>query len=84
MRTSASIGKHPVHPMLMVFPIGLWIFSLICDAIGLSVATPGVWFTVALDGCAFALAVMLLHQITALEGNCAAQSRATLISAVGI
>jgi uncharacterized membrane protein len=48
MGTPASIGKHPVHPMLMVFPIGLWIFSLIFDAIGLSVATPGVWFTVAL------------------------------------
>ncbi len=24
MRTSASIGKHPIHAMLMMFPIGLW------------------------------------------------------------
>ncbi len=48
MRTPASIGKHPIHPMLVVFPIGLWIFSLACDLIGLNVATPGVWFTVAL------------------------------------
>lgn len=44
----ASIAKHPIHPMLVVFPIGLWIFSLICDLIGLSVAAPAVWFTVAL------------------------------------
>lgn len=28
MRTPASIFKHPIHPMLIVFPIGLWIFSL--------------------------------------------------------
>ncbi len=47
MRTPASIGKHPIHPMLVVFPIGLWIFSLVCDLIGLSVASPAVWFTVA-------------------------------------
>ena len=48
MRTPASIGKHPVHPMLVVFPIGLWIFSLVCDLIGLVVDEPQVWFTVAL------------------------------------
>ena len=33
MNTPASIGKHPIHPMLVVFPIGLWIFSLIGDLI---------------------------------------------------
>ena len=27
MRTPASIFNHPIHPMLIVFPIGLWIFS---------------------------------------------------------
>ena len=48
MRTPASLAKHPIHPMLVVFPIGLWIFSLICDLIGMSVAATGVWFTVAL------------------------------------
>lgn len=48
MRTPASIGKHPIHPMLVVFPIGLWIFSLFCDLIGLTVAAPEVWHTVAL------------------------------------
>ena len=31
MSTPASIAKHPLHPMLVVFPIGLWIFSLISD-----------------------------------------------------
>jgi uncharacterized membrane protein len=31
MSTPASIRNHPIHPMLIVFPIGLWIFSLACD-----------------------------------------------------
>ena len=47
MRTPASIAKHPIHPMLVTFPIGLWIFSLICDLIGLGVANPTIWYTVA-------------------------------------
>src|SRR5436190_16077064 len=29
MSSPASIHKHPIHPMLIVFPIALWIFSLI-------------------------------------------------------
>jgi len=33
MSTPASIAKHPVHPMLVVLPMGLWIFSLIADLI---------------------------------------------------
>ncbi len=47
MRTPASIAKHPIHPMLVNFPIGLWIFSLVCDLISLGVAAPAVWSTVA-------------------------------------
>ena len=33
MNTPASIGNHPIHPMLVVFPIGLWIFSFVSDLI---------------------------------------------------
>jgi uncharacterized membrane protein len=33
MATPASIQKHPIHPMLIPFPIALWIFSLVCDLI---------------------------------------------------
>lgn len=33
MGTPAIIAKHPIHPMLVVFPIGLWIFSLVSDFI---------------------------------------------------
>ncbi len=31
MSTRASIAGHPIHPMLVTVPIGLWLFSLICD-----------------------------------------------------
>jgi uncharacterized membrane protein len=33
MRTPANIKKHPIHPMLVAIPIGLWLFSLICDLV---------------------------------------------------
>lgn len=33
MHTPASIAKHPIHPMLITIPIGLWVFSFICDLI---------------------------------------------------
>lgn len=31
--SKASIKGHPIHPMLIVFPVGLWIFSLVCDIV---------------------------------------------------
>jgi uncharacterized membrane protein len=31
MSTPASFRHHPIHPMLIVFPIALFIFSLVCD-----------------------------------------------------
>lgn len=32
----ASVAGHPIHPMLVVFPIGLWVFSLVADLIHLA------------------------------------------------
>ena len=48
MRTPASIAGHPIHPMLITFPIGLLVFSLICDLIALRSANVETWTTVAL------------------------------------
>jgi uncharacterized membrane protein len=48
MRTPASIAGHPIHPMLITFPIGLLVFSLICDLISLRSANLETWTTVAL------------------------------------
>jgi uncharacterized membrane protein len=33
MASPASVGRHPVHPMLIPFPIALWVFSLVADLI---------------------------------------------------
>jgi uncharacterized membrane protein len=33
MQTPASIARHPIHPMLITIPIGLWIFSFVCDLV---------------------------------------------------
>jgi uncharacterized membrane protein len=33
MASPASIGGHPVHPMIIPFPIALWVFSLVADVI---------------------------------------------------
>jgi uncharacterized membrane protein len=33
MHSPASLKGHPIHPMLIVFPVGLWVFSLVSDLI---------------------------------------------------
>jgi uncharacterized membrane protein len=51
MRTPATIARHPLHPMLIVFPIALWIFSLICDFVTLApggAEAEALWSTLAL------------------------------------
>ena len=32
----ARIAKHPIHPMIVPIPIGLWLFSFICDLVFVS------------------------------------------------
>jgi uncharacterized membrane protein len=48
MRTPANIAKHPIHPMLVPIPIGLWIFSLFCDLMVAGGSANPAWPTVAL------------------------------------
>lgn len=48
MRTPAQIAGHPIHPMLVTIPIGLWIFSLACDLIARGSSQPETWNTLAL------------------------------------
>jgi uncharacterized membrane protein len=42
MASPASIRGHPVHPMIIPFPIALWVFSLVADVIYLWRGNP-VW-----------------------------------------
>ena len=48
MQTPAGIFRHPVHPMLVVLPIGLWVFSLCCDLLYLGGAEAEIWSRLAL------------------------------------
>jgi uncharacterized membrane protein len=48
MHTPASIARHPIHPMLIPLPIGLWVFSFVCDLIFVFGSSAPVWKTVAL------------------------------------
>lgn len=48
MRTPASIARHPIHPMLVPIPIGLWIFSLVADLFQAGGSANPAWPTVAL------------------------------------
>ncbi len=42
----ARLGRHPIHPMFVVFPIGLWIFGLIMYIITLAGGGPN-WDIIA-------------------------------------
>jgi uncharacterized membrane protein len=47
MRTPASIAKHPIHPILVTIPIGLWVFSFICDLTFVLGSGVALWFTLS-------------------------------------
>ncbi|HBG05845.1 MAG: hypothetical protein A2075_02170 [Geobacteraceae bacterium GWC2_58_44] len=47
MRSRASVAGHPLHSMLVPLPIGLWIFSLVCDVVYFANGA-AIWSTLAL------------------------------------
>ena len=47
MRTPANIAGHPIHPMLIPLPIGMWILSFACDLAFVFGNGDPVWSTVA-------------------------------------
>lgn len=58
MRSTAAISSHPVHPMLVSFPIGLWVTAFIFDLIGISSDRAmfySVGFYLGVAGCVGAL-----------------------------
>jgi len=48
MRTPANIAGHPIHPMLVTLPIGLWVFSFVCDLFFVFGNAAPEWSVVAL------------------------------------
>jgi uncharacterized membrane protein len=54
MRAKANIGGHPIHTMLVAFPVGLWVFSLVADLIYMWRGNPAweyVTFYTLAGGC---------------------------------
>ena len=47
MSTPASIGRHPIHRMLVAIPIGLWVFSIVADICHRLGWGSGAWSDVA-------------------------------------
>lgn len=54
MRSRAHLRSHPIHPMLVAFPIGLWVASFAFDIFGRALQDPTIWgagFYCAIGGC---------------------------------
>lgn len=47
MVSKVNIAGHPLHPMLVPLPIGLWVFSLVCDIVYFAGGS-AIWSTLAL------------------------------------
>ena len=65
MSSPASVKRHPIHPMLVPLPIGLWVFSLVCDVI-FKIWGGTAWATVALYTMGGGIAGALLAAIPGL------------------
>ncbi len=66
MQTPASIKGHPLHPILVTFPIGLWIFSLAADVINFGRLASGPWGDIAFYTMAGGIAGALLVAVPGL------------------
>lgn len=65
MKSKASVARHPIHPMLVPIPIGLWIFSLVCDILLHAKGDP-IWSTLALYSMAGGIIGALLAAVPGL------------------
>ncbi len=63
MASPANVADHPIHPMLVVFPIGLWVFSFVCDLIYYFGAGNTLWNDVAFRAMAGGIIGALLAAI---------------------
>jgi uncharacterized membrane protein len=62
METPASIGKHPVHSILVPIPIGAWIFALVADLVASRNGDP-TWHSAAFYAIGVGIAGALLAAV---------------------
>jgi uncharacterized membrane protein len=65
MKSHATFKGHPIHPMLVTIPIGLWVTSLVCDIIYATTRTV-FWYDMAWWSMAFGLVGALMAAIPGL------------------
>ena len=81
MRSVANIKGHPIHPVLVAFPIGLWVASFLFDAIGTSTTNSLLWaagFYAIIAGCigaALAAAAGVADLLGSVPPNSSAKKR---------
>jgi uncharacterized membrane protein/nitrite reductase/ring-hydroxylating ferredoxin subunit len=84
MRSKAAIASHPIHPMLVSFPIGLWVTGFIFDLLGVSRGNAMLWaagFYCVIAGCVGAVLAALpgaIDWVTVVPPNSSAKSRGLL------
>jgi uncharacterized membrane protein len=78
-QTKATVAQHPVHPMLVVFPIGLWVAALVFD-ITYAVSGNPMWRTLAFYNIAGGIIGALAAAIPGLVDYTDMQGRARRIA----
>lgn len=82
MASPASIAKHPIHPMIVPFPIALWIFSFVSDLIYFLGWGGPVWQDVAFRSMAGGVIGALLAAIPGFVDFLSLSGRSKKIAAV--
>jgi uncharacterized membrane protein len=82
MAGPAHVADHPIHPMLIVFPVGLWVFSFVCDLIYYFGADNTLWNDVAYRAMAGGIIGALLAAIPGFIDYLSLSGRTRSIAAV--
>lgn len=77
--TPARVGKHPIHPMLVVLPLGLWIAALAFDIVH-AVSGGPIWRTLAFWNIAAGIIGALLAAVPGFVDYLDLQGRARRIA----
>lgn len=88
MRSKAAVSSHPIHPMLVSFPIGLWVAAFIFTLLGVSRGDASLWaagFYCVIAGCvgaALAAVPGVIDWLNVVPPNSSAKSRGLLHGAL--
>ena len=90
MKSKAHFKSHPLHPMLVAFPVAFLYGSLVADAVGLLIQGPSWWMIGAYLSIAAVVSGLvaavpgLIDYVNVVPPNSSAKKRATLHMAVNV